>query len=456
MAEGWEASPYISNTNDSLARQDATSAIKGVLGSFCVLDEERRFELFQLSARLEARWGLELSPALMHAITDITEHALYKRALEPYMLNANMIEPENERLIEAVWMMQELPRKKPSVLLVVTNRALYLLETPKLVGVCQLCESWKLCPSGPKLTKRIPLYKISRMTLDFTAGCGAGHRIKITYAGQPHVAVSSSVLRGCTDAAHVCGAAVSSGARKSWQVASFSKPEEKEADSKDAEEAAEADQVVTKKKKKVEETDLQLSSLLVGVVQSVAQAIKAGIPHHPPPTILDSSATRGIQLQNALERQAAGKKSRAVSSIDAYLEPFDFTVAMKVEYIKQKEGKEINLRSATEVLLILTDKTLDLYTENPSLFAHAAAMDSSEDSIDGMDMLKMKESIDLQDVNAIELEMSAEPRARLSLDGHKILLCFADDTGAMLWRHHMRRALWGTGQATWTGASLSD
>ena len=32
-----------------------------------------RFELFQLTARLEARWALALPPALMHAITELTE-----------------------------------------------------------------------------------------------------------------------------------------------------------------------------------------------------------------------------------------------------------------------------------------------------------------------------------------------------------------------------------------------
>ena len=71
MAEGWQSTT--SAVGDSLARQEAIGAIKAVLGTFCVLDEERRFELFQLSARLEARWGLALPPALMHAITDYTE-----------------------------------------------------------------------------------------------------------------------------------------------------------------------------------------------------------------------------------------------------------------------------------------------------------------------------------------------------------------------------------------------
>ena len=89
--------------------------IKGVLGSFCVLDSERRFELFQMAARLEARWAVPLSPAIMHAITDRTEHSLYKQHLEPYMKTMSMLEPEGARLLEAHWMAQELPKPKPSM-----------------------------------------------------------------------------------------------------------------------------------------------------------------------------------------------------------------------------------------------------------------------------------------------------------------------------------------------------
>lgn len=74
QAEGWDPSQYVTaSTTDTLARQGAVGAIKGVLGSFCVLDEERRFELFHSCAELESRWRVDLSPAMMHAITDTTE-----------------------------------------------------------------------------------------------------------------------------------------------------------------------------------------------------------------------------------------------------------------------------------------------------------------------------------------------------------------------------------------------
>ena len=73
-------------------------------------------------------------PALMHAITEVTESKLYNRALEPFLLGLGVLDPEGERVIEAAWMMSEAPRKK-RVMVMITSRALYLLETPRLLGV---------------------------------------------------------------------------------------------------------------------------------------------------------------------------------------------------------------------------------------------------------------------------------------------------------------------------------
>ena len=74
---------------------------------------------------------------------------------------------------------------------------------------------------------------------------------------------------------------------------------------------------------------------------------------------------------------------------------------------------------------------------------------------DGEDALTLKQSIAIESLTTLELEMSAEPRARLAESGGEpLLLEFADDTGAMLFRHHMRRALWGRGQVGWASTSL--
>ena len=98
-AEGWEGEP--ASSIGSQRRHEAVSAIKGVLGSFCVLDEERRFELFQMTARLEARWGLPISPALMQSVSDITEQALYQRAVEPFLKEKNVLDREGEHVLGA-------------------------------------------------------------------------------------------------------------------------------------------------------------------------------------------------------------------------------------------------------------------------------------------------------------------------------------------------------------------
>jgi hypothetical protein len=183
LAEGWHAggSSVGRSDVDKLTRQDAMNSIKVLLAAFCVIDEERRFELFQLTARLEARWGFTLPPALMSAIKSITAEELYKRALFPFLTKtAFVLEPDGERILEATWMVQELPRRMraPSVMLVVTNRAIYLLE-PTTAAVCNVCEPWKLCPAGPRLRLRVPFYRLKKIVLDFATKYQCGQRMKL-------------------------------------------------------------------------------------------------------------------------------------------------------------------------------------------------------------------------------------------------------------------------------------
>ena len=114
------------------------------------------------------------------------------------------------------------------------------------------------------------------------------------------------------------------------------------------------------------------------------------------------------------------------------------------------------------MLTILTPSALELYTERADLFGAPPIADATSFAAligkrDGTDALKLNKAIHLDDITSIELEMSVEPRARIGVsEGTSLLLCFADDTGAMLWRHHMRRAMWGVGQAMWTDASLGE
>jgi len=131
--------------------------------------------------------GLHAAPALMSAIKSITAEELYKRALFPFLTKtAFVLEPDGERILEATWMVQELPRRMraPSVLLVgqgllvVTNRAIYLLE-PTTAAVCNVCEPWKLCPAGPRLMLRVPFYRLKKIVLDFATKYQCGQRMKL-------------------------------------------------------------------------------------------------------------------------------------------------------------------------------------------------------------------------------------------------------------------------------------
>jgi len=207
------------------------------------------------------------------------------------------------------------------------------------------------------------------------------------------------------------------------------------------------------------------------VVQQIAQAIRSSSAH-PPPIFLDEATPRVLCLKRAITAQKAALQvksgaHRAFASVEAYVKPFDCRCALRVELLKD----EAISKPPKEVLLLLTAERLELYAERPSLFALPALMDFTNPKErevaarrgDGLDAFALHAAIPIADITSIELEMSAEPRARIGYDssevlpgdpGATLLLSFADDTGAMLWRFHMRQALWGTGAATWTGKSL--
>lgn len=53
--------------------------------------------------------------------------------------------------MDAQWMIQEVPKQRNHVLLVITNRALYLLETSRLGGVCQVSKHARIAYCSPTL-----------------------------------------------------------------------------------------------------------------------------------------------------------------------------------------------------------------------------------------------------------------------------------------------------------------
>jgi len=463
MAEGWEPSNHGHAANDSLARQDAVSAIKGVLASFCVLDEERRFELFQLSARLEARWMLALPPALMHAITELTEQALYKRALEPYLLRERIMEAEGEFVLDAQWMVQEVPRARAHVLFLITNRALYLLENTRLGGMCQVCESWKLCPSGPRLVRRVALYKVSKLMLDFTTAYGAGHRMKIeltgdlseTVCGVPLDPEAANGQMGCELLA--CAGRPTNPRDASCNPAALCCARDADKSGKglflaaadEADAAAKAPDTSRQARRggAVLTSELQFSSLYSGVVQRLANAIRSAHPRAPPIT-LDTYGQRAIQMHRA-QGESRDRHGARGANLMEHVAPFHALVALRCELLKDDKP---HVR-----LLIVTETHVELYAERPELFGVPLMRDQETSAFsgrDGQDVLQPKESVAIEALSTLELEMSAEPRARLADGGTPLLLEFADDTGAMLFRHHMRRALFGRGQVSWKNTSL--
>ena len=74
------------------------------------------------------------------------------------------------------WVRMESPVNK-SRLLVITNRAYYLLKRP-LGKKCTACDPHKFCPQGPTLVQRLAYRDVIGLTLGF----GPGQRARIEWA----------------------------------------------------------------------------------------------------------------------------------------------------------------------------------------------------------------------------------------------------------------------------------
>ena len=90
-------------------RHEAVGAVKAALSLFCVLDEDRRFDLFAHAARLEARWQVAMAPAVMKSLAAVTEQMLYQAAIERMLRGQAELEGDGERALESAWLTQETP-----------------------------------------------------------------------------------------------------------------------------------------------------------------------------------------------------------------------------------------------------------------------------------------------------------------------------------------------------------
>ena len=197
--------------------------------------------------------------------------------------------------------------------------------------------------------------------------------------------------------------------------------------------------------------ELQFSSDCAGVVRRLANVIRSGAPRAPT-VALDTYGPRAIQIHRAKAEQGGSRHSKKGELSMENVLQFHCLVGLRCEKLSASGGKP-SVR-----LLLVTESHIELYEEKVELFGVPLMIDQETSSFsgrDGLESLTLKESVSIDNLSTLELEMSAEPRARLAEAGGKeLLLEFADDTAAMLFRHHMRRALWGRGQVGWTSASL--
>jgi len=491
LAEGWHAGAGGAGLNDveRVTRQQCIAAIKALLASFCVIDEERRFELFQLTARLEARWGVTLPPALMCAIRAVTAEELFKRALAPYLIDKGVLDSEGEHIVEACWMVQELPRRMrtPTVMVLVTNRAVYLLA-PAVKQPCNVCEPWKLCPEGPRLKYRLPFYRIRRIILDFAAKFNCGQRMKLICmqdAGEHNVVRAASwpnVFETCTACFHS-----RSGDQRNAAFSSSSLP----------------GRMPRPKPAKIE---LQFSTLHVGVVDRLAASIERLMDPRPVELVRDSHQLQALAFQSAstarmraadggvhdrgsrLDKLSPTTFRSSIDPIDALFDApnYNCRFAVRCEQLHNGSGSHKSngaSKHGHQRLLVLTDNALSIFVEEPELFnvplegngdsleitdaggdnvsdnSAGAGTASGHKGRNGADVVHLETVIDVNALEKLELEMSAEPKVHLlgaDFDGHSndVLLQFADDTAALLFRMQVRSILWDKGHAEWRSHTL--
>ena len=444
----------------AMLRHEAVGAVKSALSLFCVLDEDRRFDLFSLTARLEARWQVAMAPAVMKSLAAATEQMLYQAAIERMLRGQIELEGDGERALESAWLTQELPRRASGgerhVLVLVSNRAVYLLVKPRGGPGCSVCEPWLLCPRGPRLLKRIVHHRIARLVLDFSAAYGAGHRFRLELSAEKN------------------GGAKGPGAKGG------------------------------------EPPMLQFSALCVGVPQRLLAVLRQAHPRHPR-IILESALPRVIQsvlggyfdsgvscgvaggdsgepakvdgpadegaegeAAAALEAAAASSLFGAKEHLPAGTDPSEAVEGMArkpppvVAWTRDVARGEGELRLVMRCrkvvdgktlprLLVVTDTHLVLFKEDPAYFAlvplSSLPTAQRKGAKDGELFIKIEDEksdvLELSTLEKIRLVQSSDPQVELFIGGDDedptVTIEFACDTGSTLFRNALRQAIWGLG-----------
>ena len=162
----------------SLFRQGTAVALTRLLAEHLCVNEDTRWELLETFSRYEVVDKLALRPSFMQTILLLVQKRMYETALQPH-LTGRKIFPDPERVILASWVRLE-PMKRRR-LIVVTNRAYYLLKEP-LRQRCTACDPHLFCPSGPEPVSRFNFRDVHAITIGTGVQPGVGQRIRVLYA----------------------------------------------------------------------------------------------------------------------------------------------------------------------------------------------------------------------------------------------------------------------------------
>ena len=145
------------------ARAKTTHVITLLLAEHLAANEDTRWDLLEVFARYEIAGKLALRPSFVQTLLQLVQHRLYERALEPHLAKRKIF-PEAERVLVASWVRLEPLNKRR--LLVVTNRAWYMLKMPSGKR-CTACDAHRFCPAGPALVQRFAFRDVHQLTLGF-------------------------------------------------------------------------------------------------------------------------------------------------------------------------------------------------------------------------------------------------------------------------------------------------
>ena len=162
----------------AMFRQVTATALTRLLAEHLCVNEDTRWELLETFARYEVEQKLALRPSFMQTLLMLVQRRMYETALQPH-LTSRKIFPEPERVIIASWVRLEPTKKRR--LLVVTNRAYYMLREP-LLQRCTVCDPHLFCPTGPEPLQRFAFREVHEIALGWGAQPGVCQRVQIMWS----------------------------------------------------------------------------------------------------------------------------------------------------------------------------------------------------------------------------------------------------------------------------------